>query len=68
MTGHSRNFYRMRAIQARPRDPELDARNAAAAERVKQRVAASLESSLAIQQLMAAAAQLEAPESTWGTC
>ena len=54
MTRYSRDYYRTRAIQ-RQRDPEQDAKNAAAVEAVRQRVNARLASVPQLQQLNAAA-------------
>jgi len=66
MTRYSRDYYRTRAIQ-RQRDPEQDAKNAAAREAIRLRVEAALAGVPQIQALNAAA-ERAAAESTWGTC
>jgi hypothetical protein len=55
MAKYSKDFYRSRAI-ARRRDPEQDARNVAASEAIRAKVASHLAASPLIQRLNAAVA------------
>ena len=59
MTSYARDYYRTRAIQRRPRDPEADAHVAARSAAMRERFNAQLAVMPLIQQLNAAALAMQ---------